>query len=431
MRLSFKRYLLWVLAPTGFATLGAQALCVRSAESHTLDSASRMGAMATLLFFQEMGARSEEMAHAAPLLGDPDLESPILLAASRGDTVVALSITGEELMLSVAFAVEDETAKAGMPGEEPEEPSLATPQLRAVTEPFHPLSLGFFHTHTGLGAALYLRGLRAAAAPPDFGPARMGTVDGDLPSPAPLADVVILPLTTGPREPSGTLSSPTRLLVASPRGLPATPSTEGGIGFIILPLILGMVSWGILMAPGPAGSQGTGPHRAEPRRKLKLRLLTLTALPLGALWIILLGYGKEISSGAEELQTRDLVRVLGLLSQSAPGIDLIDVAGRTGFEALRRDGDVLLDATLPPGPLLAQVMALSPPPPDLPVQGTLREGGTIWAFAASREGPDRAIVLLARQSSSYLGSLPPRLAALGSVASLLSLGFLLANRRGP
>ena len=123
MRTSFRAYLIGVLLPVG---------------------------LATVIFGEEMGQQTAELATTAPLLESPDPSTPILSAALQGDTVAALGLAGPDLVLSVALAVGEEPGGGGQPS-----PTL---QLRAVTRLFPARSLKRFHGRTGLQVALFLRG---------------------------------------------------------------------------------------------------------------------------------------------------------------------------------------------------------------------------------------------------------------------------------
>ena len=137
MRSSLLRYLLWVLLPVGVSSVAAQTLSRGETTSLRVESASRLGNLAVLLFSEEMGARSGELIQEAPILTAPDSRSPLIQAALRGDTVAALGKSEGELFLSVALAevLEASTEEAG-PENQPTSP--VSLQVRASTAPAAP-----------------------------------------------------------------------------------------------------------------------------------------------------------------------------------------------------------------------------------------------------------------------------------------------------
>lgn len=394
------RYLLWVLLPVGAGVLLSQHLATRETESITQASTSRIGNLAAHLFSEEMGVRAGELAQEAPILTNPDPSSPLIQAAQRADTVVALGTSSGELTLSLALL----------------EGSGDSLRIRATTAPFHPTTLGLVRSRTGFGIALYLRGIRAISAPQDFGPERIQEPGTPPPSPSPGAlqpGSAFFPLAS-----SGKVASPAQLLVGPSRTLELGTKPWHGVLVILLAWGLGLLAWFILP---PKGMEERGPN---------FRLLTLTGLPLIVLWASLLWTGNRVEAGAEELQREDMVRVLALMKGGVIPLSPEEITGSTGFQLLRSEEGEIVESTLSPGPMADRLMALPIPAPTFPSLGVLEEEGQEVVYANLWEGPGRSLSLVAPTPRGSLLRLRLVLAALGGGASLLSLGFLLGVARG-
>lgn len=389
MRISPLSYLLWVLLPVGAGVLLSHQLATRETESLAHASTSRIGRLATRLFSEEMGIRAGELVREAPILTNPDPSSPMIQAAQRGDTVAALGSSSGELTLSVALA----------------EGSPDSLQLRATTALFLPTTLDLVRSRTGFGIALYLRGNRAAGAPRDFGPEGIGGL-------APLGSA-LFPLAS-----SGSVASPAQLLVGPTQTPEAGWRSWRGWLTLLVAWGLGLLAWLIL---APKGKGDTGPN---------LPLLILTGLPLIVLWVSLFWMGERVETGAEELQRGDMVRVLALLKDGTVPLSPEDLTESTGFNLLRGEGGEMGAATLPPGPMVEELLALPLPPPTFPALGILEAEGEEVVYANLREGPGRTLTLVASSPRGTLRNLRLILAGVGGGASLLSLGFLFGAPRG-
>jgi hypothetical protein len=104
MAREFLTYLDWFLLPAALAIGVARNLSERTDDEQRLESGARFGQLAFVLFREEVGATSGELAQVAPILPDPDPSSAIIQAAQRGDTVAALRTLSEDLVFSVALA---------------------------------------------------------------------------------------------------------------------------------------------------------------------------------------------------------------------------------------------------------------------------------------------------------------------------------------
>lgn len=404
MRASFRPYLIGVLLPVGLAGLGAFFLTSRAGDASARASLVRMGGLARVIFREEMGQQTAEMATTAPLLENPDPSTPILRAALQGDTVAALGLAGPDLVLSVALAVREEPEGGGQPS-----PTL---QLRAVTRPFPARSLTRFHSRTGLHVALFLRGTLAAAAPPAFGPS---LVQGPRLEGRSHHRLVL------PVAPSDQGDAPAQLLVESPGLMNGGPTSLQLFFLLCLPILPGLGLSFLLMALDRRGG-------AEPG---KVAQIGLTALPLVGLWFLVAVTGNQARSGAEQIQERDLLRSVALLKEVASNVDPNFVAEGTGFHLLQRAGDSTVSTTLTDEILLDAAMALPPPEADLPTQGFLDSGEERWAFAAARVRPSEVLILLADPALAGPGRLDLHLYGIAGLASLLCLGFPLFRRSAP
>jgi len=424
MRLSFRSFFGLVLIPVAVATLCIRAVAILSVDSLDRLSVTRLGGVASLLLTREMGVQSRELGLDAPMVQEPDPESPLLRAALQGDTVAALGFEGDQLTLSVALA---------------EGTSDSRILLRAASRAFRPTTPGLFHARTGLNVALFLRGRRALASPQDFGPMELPTGAQELRGLASGGTAVILPLGTKPprqsvpiqRGPEGTTSA-AELLVASHPTTRPSPFSTGGTGYLFLPLLLGALAWGILRPELF--------HRPGGTRR-RLLLFPTVALPLAALWTLALGMGREVSREALVVQRRDLVRVLALATEEAWGMNTGQVSESTGFQALYLEGDSVLTSTIPPGPHGDEALRIPPLLPGFPSEGSLRREGDPWLFATAEERtsipspdssgmqPARSLVLLAPQMPLELRSFSLALSVIAGLASILSLVFLGTARR--
>ncbi len=384
----------------------------RARERRT-SSALRLGRLATLLFREEMGDAAADMARRAPIVSTPDPTSPVVQAALRGDTVAALGTLSGEMVLSVALGERVEGVVGADSGAAGEGSAL---QLRAITEPFQPRAPTLLRSRTGYAAAVYLRGRRVAEEPPGFGPdllppSETALLPGDPPGlSTPLGTAVLLPL--DPRAPA---DAPVQILVAAPPELlpPSDPWREARL------LLLGLASGGILLSWlrsswGPRGNRGAS----------FLHLLPL-ALPLGALWLFLLGGGAAATARIEEAQKREMIRVLALLMDRGEGRDLLQVAEASEYQLTRKGVEGAPLSTLPPGPLLESLLALPAPPPAFPTLGTVLQGGEPILFASLREEDGQILTLSAPDEGRSVRGLRVVLAGLGAAASLLALVFLL------
>ncbi len=386
------RYLLWVLLPVAAAGAAGHLLQTRESLSVSRASTHHLGGVAALLLRGRMAALAGELGAEALEVPNPDPSSPLLSAALAGDTVVALGKVPEGITLSLALAEG--------PGD-----SL---RIRAATAPFPQGPLELFRNRTGLGIALYLRGARGLASPPDFGPATLppggSRAEGRLSS-----GNAFLPL-AGPQASS---SSPARILVGPPRPTQDTPGRRGWFWLLLL-------FWTPL---GLWGADRTGPPAAR-----RVPALTLNGLPLLLLWALLFGITKETGETRDDALRGDLVRVLALVKEEAAALPGPELQESVGIHLARSRNGVLLESTLPAGELEARILTLPLPPPTYPTTGQVEVARGFFTYARARTEEGETLTLLRPSSPEAHGRLALLLSFLGGGASILSLGYLRGGR---
>lgn len=397
MRDSFTRYVLWVLLPLGLAGVTGHYLSLTENRALARESATRLGRTGVALLAGEMGKQAAALTREATLLTNPDPASPLIRAAMKGDTVAALGTSSGELTLSLALA----------------QGTGDSLQIRATTTPFPGQALDLFHTRTGRGIALYLRGRKARAAPVDFGgealpgisPAGQEIQEG-IP-----AGGVLLPLL----EPDAG-SSPARILVGPPGAAGAEPRLWPTLLAVFLAWAMGGFTWRLL-----------SPRRTGGGRVLVL--LSVTGVPLLVLWLLLGYLGSQVEGRADELLRGDMVRVLAILKDAGGLLSLEEVPGTSGFHVLRKGGEEVLASTHPPGPTLAALVKLPLPAPAFPTLGKMEADGSRLVYAVMREAPGQGLLLSAPDTEEGLAGFRLLMGGSGGVASLLALGFLVAASR--
>lgn len=440
MRPSLSSHALLVVAPVLVAAAAAFALAGSQRAALQLSSAVRLGRVTGALFRGEMAATAGRLTEGARPLPASEVTSSMADVARRGDTVAALGTVSGKLVLSVALPGENP------PGREAGE-SPSPPGVRGATEPFRPRALHLLGSRTGMRSALYFRGNRVLAHPPEFGPSTLEEAfEADAPdAPAPSSDRRSMPISPAP----SFLSldpGPTALLpIASggetppPLNLLVTPSpTPAG----------GTMPWGppLLLVVSCAG----GLLLAWQGRRYggRLPVLASSALPVAALWIVVLAWSVRAETWVEEAETRDLIRTLALLEASPgeggeAGLDGKEPdrgkeregaspepegpAGAGGYEMARIRNGTVVSSTLPEETLERLLARLPPPPVAFPVTGELPEPGP-GAYGAGGGGEEDLILLFRPERREARVASPMRLGALGGGASLLSLLFLFFAR---
>jgi hypothetical protein len=399
MRFSPHPYLCWVLIPVAIFGVLGQKLAARRTEAQSQTTTARMGGLATRLFAEEMGRYAAEMVGEAPILTNPDPNSPLVRAARRGDTVAALGTSSGTLTLSVALA----------------EGAADSLTIRSTTVPFPVMAPTLVSSRAGYAVALYLRGRRALTTTEAFGPEEIAESSlPPYPAPTPLPEgSALLPLTPS----AGRIASPAQLLVGRlhPR------EAEDPRWSILL---------GILVALGLGIAAGFTPStRSEEGTRPTVRLLTLTGIPLAILWISLLSTGIRVGAEAENSLREDMVRVLAILRDADDPLTPVALMEATDFHMLRREGDRVVETNIPDGGLRESLLALPLPPPTFPSLGTIKSEGSDIVYAHLRVGPESALTLTAASTTQRQRGFTLLLSGFGGIASLLSLGFLGRSRR--
>jgi hypothetical protein len=395
MRPIQRQYLLWTLLPCVACAFLGEELARREGQALSAASTARIAALAGHLFTEEMGAKAGELALEAPVLTDSTLDSPILRAARRGDTLAALGSSSGTLTLSVALAEEE--------GE-----SL---RIRAITAPFPPRTPRLISSRTGGSVALYLRGQRIISTPKGFGPGELGEL-GDPVSLPP--ESILIPLAS-----SGTPAAPAQLLVGSPERVGReTPFP------LWIPILLAAIAFAGLVRLVPS-------RAASAESPVPSNLLVLNWLPPVLLWIVLLGIGAAVGREAEDLLRRDMVRVLAIMRDAELPLSPHALADLTGLRMIRGEEGRLLESTVQDSALVDRILALPLPPPTFPVLDRIQAGEGEITYAHMREGPGATLSLVAPSATGGMGRFRLLLAALGGVASLGSLLSLYRLRRRP
>lgn len=407
---SLTRYLLLVCLPVLGIGLTAQLLTHGRLQTLRMESGVLAGKTAGLVFREEMRSRAAKMSERAPVIVPPDPSVPAVAAALDGDTVAALGTISGELVLSVALPLDPE---------ESDLPDSASPgarlRIRGLTETFQPRALSLLRGRTGHRAALYFRGRRVLAAPPEFAPdsvtAPPTSLEGDPHRTLAVSggSGVLLPL--NPWE-GGAL--PLALLVSPPENRAESP-LETAAPLLLLVLTCGLGALALVRFRRPGLS---------------------TILPLGVCWIILLSGVAKGEERFRDLRRGSLVRVLALWTEAGGPGDLTDLARLTGYQAVRiRDGDILLSTT--ENQDLQEAAARIPAPePGFPGTGPLPEGagslirGPRGLYGAVWDDEGALTVLLDVPARGSWGGLRLPLTVLGGMGSLPALLFLLFARRG-
>lgn len=394
MRPFQRQYLLWTLLPAVACAFLGEDLARREHRSLSAASTARIGVLASHLFTAEMGARAGELALEAPVLTGSTLESPLLQAASRGDTLAALGSYSGTLTLSVALA-------------EGEGDAL---RIRATTAPFPTRTPLLIASRTGCSVALYLKGQRIISTSQDFGPEELGGLEAP-PSLPP--ESTLIPLAS-----SGNPEAPAQLLVGSPRGVSRAAPFP-----LWIPILLAAIGFAglVRLVPSPDPSVGS---------PLRPGLLILNWLPPALLWILLLGICARVGRGAEDLLRKDMVRILAVMRDAELPVSPHALVELTGFRVIRGAGGRLLENTVEDSALVDRILALPLPPPTFPVLDHIQAGKGEFTYAHMREGSGATLSLVASSATVGLGRLRLFLSALGGVASLGSLVSLLCLRGG-
>lgn len=416
MTRALRLFLLLVVLPMGLAASAGSVLVARSSESALLDSQARMGGAAARMFRLDMAELAQDLARDAQPISNPDLESPAVQAALRGDTVAALGSAGETLQLTVVIADQIEPPRTGRP--------LGSARIRAGATPFHPSFLRTLEGNTGYRSAIYFRGKRTAVSRDGFGPealsesqlARLGSEGG-----APIrwleGEGVLVPVTEDPGAaatvavlvaPSGTsqIRWRSRTLIATQ------------VGTLIVVLLVG---W-LLLGRGPCEGRGVRP----PVRAGMIASLVLALILLGWLWTLLARMESMTREDVQELTSRELVRALSVARADPARFSVTFTNEAWGFDATRvRDGRVEA-SSIEPDAEADGLLLLPTPPPSFPISGevSLRDEDHLYAGAGLPEGG--VLFLTLPTSGDTLGRLRLLLLVLG-LAGVLPVWLYLAR----
>jgi len=416
MTRTLRLFLLLVVLPLGLAASAGSVLVARSSESALLDSQARMGGAAARMFRLDMAELAQALARDAQPISNPDLESPAVQAALRGDTVAALGSAGETLQLTVVIADQIEPPRTGRP--------FGSARIRARAMPFHPSFLQTLEGNTGYRSAIYFRGKQSAVSSDGFGPETLS--DSQL---ARLAseggasirwlegEGVLVPVTGDP----GAAATVAVLVAPSGRSQIRWRSRTliaSQAGTLIVALLVG---W-LLLGRGPHEGRGVGP----PARAGIIASLVSALILLGWLWTLLARMESMTREDVQELTSRELVRALSVARADPARFSVTFTNEAWGFDATRvRDGRVEASSIEPDGEADG-LLLLPTPPPSFPITGevSLREEDHLYAGVGLPEGG--VLFLTLPTSGIALGKLRLLLLVLG-LAGVLPVWLYLAR----
>ena len=382
MTRALRLFLLLVVLPLGLVASVGSVLVARSTESAVLDARARMGGAAARMFRQDMAELAQALARDAQPIANPDLESPAIQAALRGDTVAALGSAGETLQLTVIIADEIEPPRTGRP--------LGSARIRGDAMPFQPSFLQTLEGNTGYRSAIYFRGKRTAVSRDGFGPetlsesqlARLGSEPGGTSIRWGESEGVLVPV-TGAQEAAATVA-----VLVAPSGTAeirwgsrALIATQAATLIVVL-----LVGW-LILGRGPCEAVSAWP----PPRGGVITSGILALILLGWVWTLLARMESTTREDVQELTSRELVRALSVAKADPARFSVTFVSEAWGFDATRvRDGQVEASSmeTEADGLLL-----LPTPPPSFPISGEVSLGQEDHLYAGA-ELPDGSVLFV-------------------------------------
>jgi len=415
MTRALRLFLLLVVLPLGLVASAGSVLVARSTESALLDARARVGGAAARMFRQDMGELAHAMARVAQPIANPDLESPAIQAALRGDTVAALGSAGETLQLTVVIADQIEPPQAGRP--------LGNARIRVGAMPFQPSFLRTLEENTGYRSAIYFRGKRTAVSRDGFGPetlsesqlARLGSEPGGTSIRWAEGEGVLVPVT-------GAQGAPVTVAVlVAPSG---TAELQWGSRALIATqaatlIVVLLVGW-LVLGRGPCEATSAWP----PARGGLITSVILALILLGWVWTLLARMESTTREDVQELTSRELVRALAVARADPARFSVTFTNEAWGFDATRvQDGQVEASSieTAADGLLL-----LPTPPPSFPISGEVSLGQEDHLYAGARLPDGSVLFVTLPTSGETLGRLRVLLLMLG-LAGVLPVSLYLAR----
>jgi hypothetical protein len=415
MTRALRLFLLLVVLPLGLVASVGSVLVARSSESALFDARARMGGAAARMFRQDMAELAQALAEDAGPIANPDLESPAIQAALRGDTVAALGSAGETLQLTVIIADEIEPPRTGHP--------LGSARIRSDAIPFQPSFLQTLERNTGYRSAVYFRGKRTAVSRDGFGPetlsesqlARLGS-EPEGSSIRWAEGEGVLVAVTGAPEAAATVA----VLVAPSGTAEFTWGNRALIATQVATLIVVLLVGWLILGRGPCEAVSAWP----PARGGLIASVILALILLGWVWTVLAQMESTTREDVQELTSRELVRALSVAKADPARFSVTFTNEAWGFDATRvRDGQVEASSveTEADGLLL-----LPTPPPSFPISGEVSLGQEDHLYAGAGLSDGSVLFVTLPTSGEALGNLRFLLLVLG-LAGVVPVSLYLAR----